>query len=121
VTAATPKQSFEIATTLPEQVDDLILYLEVNNSTDFNEAYPTDAQPGTAHYSGGEWGSGQPSLVYSTPLPAGAVRGRRTFDLLGHGSPDGSSGAVSRDLSGVTTARSILSRAEISWGSGDGS
>jgi hypothetical protein len=122
VTAATPKQSFEIATTLPDRSGDIILYLEVNNSTDFNEAYPADAQPGTASYSGGEWGSGQPSLVYSAPLPAGAVAGgRRTFELVGHGSPDGSSGAVTPDLTGVTTARSILSEAEVSWGQRDGS
>jgi len=118
VTAATPKQSFDIATTLPEGANDIVLYLEVNNSADFNDAYPADARPGSEGYSGGEWGSGQPSLVYSAPLRGGAGRGRSTFDLLGHGSPDGSSGAVSRDLAGVTTARSILSRAEVRWGEG---
>jgi len=119
VTAATPKRSFEIVTTLPEGSKDIVLYLEVNNSADFNDAYPADARPGSERYSGGEWGSGQPSLVYAAPLRGGAGRGRSSFEIIGHGCPDGSNGGVSPDLGGVTTARSILAGAEVRcWGEG---
>jgi hypothetical protein len=93
----------------------VVVYLEVNASTDFNAAYPADATPGASNYSGGEWGSGQPSLVYAVTVDT--ERSRQTgdtgrFRLAGHGSPDGSDGRLYPKLGGITTARSILESVE---------
>ena len=116
VTGATPKGEFLVQTEIPAGHQEVWVYLEVNMSTDFNNAFPAEAPEGSPSYSGGEWGSGQPALVY---------RGRLTFDegrepqlpveltLLGHSSPDGSTGEVFTDLDGITTAREIVSVARV--------
>lgn len=115
VTRPTPKQGFTLDTSLPASTKPVVVYLEVNASTDFNAAYPADATPGAANYSGGEWGSGQPSLVYAVTVDTG--RTGRTgntgrFRLVGHGSPDGSDGRLYPKLGGITTARTILGSVE---------
>ncbi len=116
VTGATPKGEFLVHTEIPGGHEEVLVFLEVNMSTDFNDAFPAEAPEGSPNYSGGEWGSGQPALVY---------RGRLLFDdggkpqlpveltLLGHSSPDGSTGEVFTDLEGVTTAREIISAARV--------
>ena len=85
------------------------LVAEFNHSTDFNSNYPKGAEPGTSGYSGGGYGSGQPSVVYSAVvsrevLEEGPVR----LELVGHGSPDGSDGKLYPDCTSLTTALSIV-------------
>jgi hypothetical protein len=117
VTSATPKSSFTVRTQLPAGYEELIVYFEVNHSADFNEVYRADDPEDAATYSGGKWGSGQPALVYRARLNlAGAGLGPTTFELIGHSSPDGSSGGVREDLSPITTAGSIVERVEITVG-----
>lgn len=111
VTAATPTSSFTVRTALPAGHERLRVYLEVNNSTDFNDHYSEDAPAGSATYSGGPWGSGQPALVYSGVIDLtddGAAAQRIDLELLGHASPDGSTGEIYQDLDGVTTALDIV-------------
>ena len=112
VTSATPLQSFSVRTVLPEEPRTVWVYLEVNNSTDFNETYAKDLEPGDEAYSGGEFGSGQPSLVYRGSVDTARLTARADtqvhLDLVGHGSPDGSTGRIYPQLNGITTARSIL-------------
>lgn len=67
---------------------------------------PFNHAPG---WSGGEWGSGQPSLVYRAVLDSKAAAVPVELGLAGHGSPDGSDGEIHTDLAGTTTARSIVS------------
>jgi len=107
---ATPKSGFE-ARAAVDQPDDLVIWLEVNHSTDFNSAYPVDARPGQAGYSGGPWGSGQPSLVYRADLEGETAAGQTELILVGHGSPDGTTGQVYSSLEGITDAKSIVRRA----------
>jgi hypothetical protein len=108
VTRATPKESFTVETSVPGDSGRVVIFLEVNSSTDFNDAYPVDAAAGEPGYSGGEWGSGQPSLIYRAEMDRSGTTGPRSFQLTGHGSPDGTDGLVYPDMSGITTARDIL-------------
>ena len=90
------------------------LYLEVNHSTDFNDAYPANAQPGEPGYSGGPYGSGQPSLIYRAYVDrSDPGRSETVFELIGHGSPDGSDGGIVPDLGGVTTALEIVNEVRL--------
>lgn len=115
VTSATPQEGFEVRTLLPDGHDVVRVHFEVNHSADFNEAYPPDAAVESDAYSGGEWGSGQPALVYSGLVDLGAGNGPRTVKLMlrGHASPDGTSGRINEDLGGITTARHIVDSVRI--------
>jgi hypothetical protein len=108
VTAATPKRGFDVRTSVTDELESVVVYFEVNASTDFNAAYPKDARPGAAGYSGGEWGSGQPSLVYRGIVTPARPDTRVELELVGHGSPDGSDGEIHGDLGGITTALQIV-------------
>jgi hypothetical protein len=111
ITGASPARDFELALTpRAEMPRAFVLFAEVNHSTDFNDAYPKKAKPGEADYSGGEGGSGQPSLVYRCDVNLDAAVVCYEFTLVGHGSPDGSDGRIDADLSGVTDALDIVRR-----------
>ncbi len=108
VSGATPESSFSFPVTeagLPEQY---WIYGEINHSTDFNTHYPEDALEGDPGYSGGKMGSGQPALVYRVFIDTASETREYFLELEGHSSSDGSNGEVSPDLSGITTARSIV-------------
>jgi len=112
-TAATPKAGYDVVAGRPEHSGPVRVFLEVNHSTDFNEKYRKDEAEDSPFYSGGPWGSGQPSLVYSAffePREQQAVR----LELMGHGSPDGGDGEIRRTVDGITTARNILEWVEVS-------
>jgi hypothetical protein len=123
VSSATPKKNFTILCSLPSTVEtknhSLQLYFEVNNSTDFNDYYRKDAEKGSPAYSGGPWGSGQPSLIYRAEIPASLLRtdsnsesgpedASISFRLAGRGSPDGSNGRIHEDFSHISSARHII-------------
>lgn len=122
VTTATPKADFEMATLLPEGYETLVVYFEVNNSADFNEFFTADADETEANYSGGEWGSGQPALVYRTEVHMPDIRAREpvALELVGHSSPDGSTGAITKNLETITTAEEIVESVRLMVGNGDG-
>lgn len=103
-TGATPKEGYGIASRVSR--DEIRVFLEVNHSTDFNNRFPKEAPPESSGYSGGPWGSGQPSLIYGALLEGG---GRVVeLELLGHGSPDGSNGGIHPTMTGITSARGII-------------
>lgn len=108
ISGATPRGSFGVKICPGEALDVFVVKVEVNHSTDFNDSYPKSARKEDAHYSGGREGSGQPALVYAARVDLSS--GQRSFEavLVGHSSPDGSSGGISTDLSGLTTALSIV-------------
>jgi hypothetical protein len=117
VTGATPNGGFTLTTELPDTHDVIVVYFEVNHSADFNDAFPADAGKNAREYSGGPWGSGQPALVYRAVVDlAGGpkIAGRPTaFELVGHASPNGSTGEIYPDVSRVTTAHDIVQTVEI--------
>lgn len=110
ISGATPRGSFDVRICPKEALNVFVVKVEINHSTDFNDSYPKSARKGEADYSGGREGSGQPALVYAARVDLSS--GQRSFDavLTGHSSPDGSSGEISTDLSGLTTALSIVKR-----------
>jgi hypothetical protein len=112
VSGATPKKEIEILFSPDPALTRFRIVLEINHSTDFNTAWPESAAEGSAGWSGGSEGSGQPSLVYSELIDLSGP-GPWLLLLDGHGSPDGSDGEINTDVTGMTTALSILGRAEV--------
>jgi hypothetical protein len=80
-------------------------FLEVNRSYDYNERY-TRANAGV---------NGQPSLVYRCDIVIGNGVSTGKFEPVGTGSLDGSDGKITAGLDGLTTALTLLSKAEITY------
>ena len=76
----------------------------------FLRYFPAAETPG---YSGGRHGSGQPAVVYAADVDLSS--GSEEFEavLVGHSSPDGSSGGIDPDISGLTSALRIVERITI--------
>lgn len=110
ISGATPHSSFDVKLTPDSALKQFVVKIEINHSTDFNDGYPESAAEGDANYSGGEMGSGQPALVYAATVDL--TSGERTFEamLLGHSSPDGTSGEIEEDITQLTTALHIVER-----------
>lgn len=113
ISGATPRGNFDVKLNPANTLKQFVVKIEINQSTDFNESYPESAAEGETGYSGGREGSGQPALVYAARIDLSS--GQEIFEavLLGHSSPDGSSGEVEEDLSGLTTALHIVKRITI--------
>jgi len=112
LTGATPKADYFVRIS-PRQNQSYLIFAEFNHSVDFNETYRNDAKEGSPTYSGGKEGSGQPALVYSARIDLAGEAQRWELQLLGHSSPDGSTGIIYHDLSAITTARSIVRRVAV--------
>ena len=108
ISGATPKGSFNVKMSPTGKLKKFIVKIEINHSTDFNDAYPKSAKEGDANYSGGKEGSGQPALVYAAEVDLTSGKKEFTAKLIGHGSPDGSNGDLTKDTSSLTTALHIV-------------
>lgn len=108
ITGATPKGSFNVKMVPTGKLKKFIVKIEINHSTDFNEAFPKSAKEGDANYSGGKEGSGQPALVYAAEIDLTSGEKKFVAELIGHSSPDGSDGAITTDISSLTTALNIV-------------
>jgi len=110
ISGATPQGSFDIKLSPTSSLKQFVVKIEINHSTDFNEAFPKSAKEGDLNYSGGKEGSGQPAVVYAARIDL--LSGGKSFEakLIGHSSPDGSSGNIYEDTSGLTTALHIVKR-----------
>ena len=113
ISGATPHGSFEVKLSPEKTLKQFVIKVEVNHSTDFNEHYPKTAKESEMNYSGGKEGSGQPALVYAATIDL--TSGQKTFEvtLIGHSSPDGTSGDIDTDISGLTTALNIVKQITI--------
>lgn len=110
ISGATPRSGFGVKVTPDESLRKFVVKVEVNHSTDWNDAYPKSAKEGDSNYSGGKEGSGQPAVVYAAVVDL--TKGQKEFEaeLLGHSSPDGNSGRIYEDISELTTALHIVER-----------
>ena len=110
ISGATPRGAFSVALAPREGASDRRFYLwaEFNHSTDWNDYYPEGADEGESGYSGGSEGSGQPSVLYRTLIDLDSGAQRYDFQVVGHGSPDGSDGDVVADLTTLTSALGIV-------------
>ena len=78
--------------------------------TDFNDAYPKEAEPGSPGWSGGAMGSGQPALVWAATVDLTSRDSCWQARPIGHSSPDGTDGRIDLDLSQLTSALRIVHR-----------
>jgi hypothetical protein len=76
------------------------IFAEVNSSFDYNDTFP-EAVTGV---------NGQPSLVYSGRLTAGAGPEKTDLVPIGTGDPAGKNGIVTEGTPGLTTALGIVER-----------
>lgn len=113
ITSATPKKSVTIQSICDKQLRKFKILLEVNHSTDFNEYYSKNKTVGQIGFSGGAWGSGQPSIVYEADIDLNNQQREYVMKVIGSGCPDGSNGDLSNDLHSITTALSILKEARV--------
>ncbi|MDZ4122046.1 MAG: hypothetical protein U1C33_06465 [Candidatus Cloacimonadaceae bacterium] len=113
VTSATPKGRTNIIRSIADSSKTYIIHLEINQSTDFNDFYAANKKAGETGYNGGKWGSGQPSMVYTASINQDSEGKEIIFQLLGHGSPDGSDGKLYEDMGKISTATSIIKYARL--------
>ena len=108
ISGATPKGSFDVKLCPAKTLKQFVVKIEINHSTDFNESFPKSAEEGQENYSGGKEGSGQPAIVFAAKVDLSS--GKKSFNavLVGHSSPDGSSGTINEDTSKLTTALQIV-------------
>ena len=104
VSSATPKGSVKIFVdnNLLINGQEYNVYLEINHSFDYND-YWTEGNSGV---------NGQPSLIFYAKFTAGNAE-RIKFDLIGHGSVDGSNGDIVKESDSITTALTIINNAYI--------
>lgn len=102
---STPKADALIAMTAP-RMGQYRLMIEVNRSYDFNGFYSRDRFPDDPIYSG-DGSSGQPSLIYSARVDSQSA-GKYLLALVGHGHPSGANGEIDKDMTGITTAKDMV-------------
>lgn len=113
LTGATPHSGFDVCLQPVADLKQFRIKIEINHSTDFNEAYPKSASEGDDNYSGGEKGSGQPAVVYAADIDLTSRGTSYVAKLIGHSSPDGSNGEIYSDTSSLTTALQIVKQITI--------
>ncbi|HEY7885414.1 MAG TPA: hypothetical protein VIC08_10745 [Cellvibrionaceae bacterium] len=85
------------------------LFLEINQSFDFNEYYSSDRFPDDAVYSGDGF-SAQPSVIYQAQIDFNSSEQLYPMTLAGHGHHSGKNGSIDPDTSQLTTALAIVDR-----------
>lgn len=108
VSGATPKGSFDVKMRPTDNLQQFVIKIELNHSTDWNDHYPKDAKEGDTNYSGGKEGSGQPAIVYSAVVDLHSDQKQYIANMIGHSSPDGSDGKIYPDTSSLTSALQIV-------------
>ena len=86
------------------------MFWKVNHSIDFNDRYSDDKKEGELDYSGGPEGSGQPALVYRADVDLDSASTSFDAVLIGRSSADGSDERIYDDLTGITSAFTIVKR-----------
>ncbi len=109
-TGATPQGGFTRTLELP---DDLApgtyhVFAEINQSLDYNDTWAEGLAEDDPHWSGGEYGSGQPSVVMRAEIQVGGEFHYEHLVVLGLGHPSGGDGMVGDDVSTLTTALQIV-------------
>ena len=111
ITGATPKGDKTLRVRLASFEEPIVIKAEFNHSIDFNPFFPKNAKKGDENYSGGEMGSGQPAIVYAATIYPDTKNAE--LKLIGHSSPDGSTGNIYDDLEKLTSAKSIVKSIKI--------
>jgi hypothetical protein len=107
LTGATPTESFRLRTRTDDPLTAFRIYLEVNQSFDWNDYFSKTRFPDDAIYSG-SGANGQPSVVYAAAIDLSQPITHYALNVVGHGHPGGHNGELEVDLSRMTTALEIL-------------
>ena len=117
VSGATPTENFIISSHSNLDIKKAYkIFIELNQSYDWNEFYHKDKFPNDKIYSGtGQ--VGQPSLIYSTEFNPNELKStHKIMKLNGHGHYSGKNGNLYKDLTKITTAKEIAERIIVSIG-----
>ncbi|OPZ59580.1 MAG: hypothetical protein BWY87_00933 [Deltaproteobacteria bacterium ADurb.Bin510] len=112
VSGATPAGSSEWRKPLVLKPGRYVVWLEVNNSFDFNSFYAKGRKRGEPGYCAD---NGQPSLVYRADLNVDSKPVRVCLEPVGHGHVLGLDGSLQRDLISLTSAVTILRQVCITY------
>ena len=85
------------------------IFLEINQSFDYNKYYASDSFPDDPVYSGNGF-SAQPSLIYSVEIDFSSATKIYPMSLAGHGHHSGKTGEIYSDVGNLTTALNIVDR-----------
>ena len=86
--------------------------VEINESYDYNRAYPDKLPASDPHNSGV---NGQPSLVYAADISLGGDAVQASLVPIGTGSLNGEDGRISPGIDGLDSALSIVSKIVLSY------
>lgn len=104
-TGATPKNSFKMRLQSDQPLRGKYrIYLEVNQSWDWNEYWTNNRYPGNREY----MTSSQPALVYMAEINSDRPDEPVQLTPIGHSHYAGDNGELTTDLSTITTALEIL-------------
>ena len=108
LTGATPKVDFTTEATVPAN-NRWNYFIEVNVSGDYNDAFPISQKDGKRD----RQGNGQPSIIYKGQITSSPGR-KNTPELIGRTKQFENVKNIITDLEGITTAKKLFSKIEVS-------
>ena len=109
MTGATPTTSWILQSQLDSSADSFRVFMEINQSFDWNAFYHPEAFPDDPVYSG-PGKVGQPALIYSTKVFSLQEAGIEKMQLIGRAHHSGQDGEIRTDLAQMTTALNMVDR-----------
>ncbi|NET35063.1 MAG: DUF4405 domain-containing protein [Cyanothece sp. SIO1E1] len=109
MTGATPTTSWILQSQLDSPADSVRIFMEINQSFDWNSFYHPEAFPDDPIYSG-PGKVGQPALIYGTKVISLEDAGIEKMQLLGRAHHSGQDGEIHTDLEQMTTALDMVDR-----------
>ena len=116
VSGATPTENFIISSQSKRAKNsNYNVYIELNQSYDWNDFYTKDKFPNDKIYSGSGQ-VGQPSLIYRAKIDFDNknTTTHKIMQLMGHGHYSGKDGNLYSDISNITSAKNIAERIIVS-------
>lgn len=109
MTGATPTTNWILQSHIAESVDSIRVFMEINQSFDWNDHFNPTAFPDDPVYSG-PGKVGQPALIYATEIINIQQPSLEQMKLLGRAHHSGQDGAIRSDLAHMTTALDMVKR-----------
>lgn len=106
VTGATPRSSFVINSSIDPQLKKFRLYMEINQTWDWNHHWHNNLYPDDEEYKT----SCQPALIYMADIDTSKPQEVIELKPIGHSHPSGKTGEIFPDISTFTTALEIAKR-----------
>jgi hypothetical protein len=109
ITGATPSNSFIILTTVNSIIDKFNLFMEINQTWDWNQYWHNNRFPNDDDY----LSSCQPALVYAAEININSPNSQFTLHPIGHSHHSGKTGELFKDLTSITTALNIVGKVTV--------